>query len=90
MLAPLKSQGVNRMSDSALLIRCKFTSVPGQQFLIRREAFTRIQRVFEEKGIHFAPRRVVVEATTPAEATKAAAAVIDQEVEGKPPPKSDM
>ena len=74
MLAPLKSQGVNRIDDSALIIRCKFTAIPGQQYLIRREAFTRIQRVFEEKGIQFAPRRVLVEATTPAEAVKAAAA----------------
>ena len=88
MLAPMKSQGVNRMDDSALIIRCKFTSVPGQQFLIRREAFTRIQRVFEEKGIHFAPRRVVVEATTPAAAANAAAAAMDQEIEGKNQPKS--
>ena len=87
MLAPMKSQGVNRMDDSALIIRCKFTSVPGQQFLIRREAFTRIQRIFEEKGIQFAPRRVLVEAATPEEAIKGAAAVIDQEVEGKAPAK---
>jgi small-conductance mechanosensitive channel len=58
MLQPLKSQGVNRMDDSALIIRCKFTAIPGQQYLIRREAFTRIQKAFEEKGIQFAPRRV--------------------------------
>ena len=89
ILAPLKSQGVNRMDDSALIIRCKFTAVPGQQYLIRREAFTRIQRVFEEKGIHFAPRRVLVEATTPEDAVKAAAGVLDQETvedKSKPPP----
>ena len=79
LLMPLKSQGVNRMDDSALIIRCKFTAIPGQQYLIRREAFTRIQRVFEEKGIQFAPRRVLVEATTPQEAVKAAAGVLDQE-----------
>jgi len=85
MLAPLKSQGVNRMEDSALIIRCKFTSVPGQQFLIRREAFTRIQKAFEEKGIHFAQRRVVVEASTPTEAANTAAAVIDQEEAKKQP-----
>jgi len=90
MLAPMKSQGVNRMDDSALIIRCKFTSVPGQQFLIRREAFTRIQRVFEEKGIQFAPRRVLVEASTPEEAIKGAAAMIDQEEPGKAPPKDNM
>jgi len=89
MLAPLKSQGVNRMDDSALIIRCKFTAIPGQQYLIRREAFTRIQRAFEEKGIQFAPRRVLVEATTHEEAIKGAAAVIDQEISAdtsKPPP----
>ena len=80
MLQPLKSQGVNRMDDSALIIRCKFTAIPGQQYLIRREAFTRIQREFEKEGIHFAPRRVLVEATTPQEATRAAAGALDQEI----------
>jgi small-conductance mechanosensitive channel len=90
MLQPVKSQGVNRMDDSALIIRCKFTAVPGQQYLIRREAFTRIQRVFEEKGIHFAPRRVLVEATTPQEAVRGAAAVLDQEVAGESAPKDNQ
>jgi len=90
MLAPLKSQGVNRIDDSALIIRCKFTAIPGQQYLIRREAFTRIQRVFEEKGIQFAPRRVLVEATTPEEAVKAAAGALDQEAAAKEPPKDTM
>ena len=80
MLAPVKSQGVNRMDDSALIIRCKFTTIPGQQYLIRREAFTRIQRAFEKEGIQFAPRRVLVEATTPQEATRAAAGALDQEI----------
>ena len=79
LLQPLKSQGVNRMDDSALIIRCKFTAVPGQQFVLRREAFTRIQKAFEENGIQFAPRRVLVEATSPQEAVKAAAGAIDQE-----------
>lgn len=89
LLAPLKSQGVNRMDDSALIIRCKFTAVPGQQYLIRREAFTRIQRAFEEQGIHFAPRRVLVEATTPKGAIEAAAAAIDREGEGQNKPAAD-
>jgi small-conductance mechanosensitive channel len=80
MLEPLKSQGVNRMDDSALIIRCKFTAVPGQQFLIRREAFTRIQRAFEKDGIHFAPRRVLVESVSPANVAAAAAGVLDQEL----------
>ncbi len=91
MLQPVKSQGVNRMDDSALIIRCKFTAIPGQQYLIRREAFTRIQREFEKEGIQFAPRRVLVEATTPQEAVKAAAGALDQEAPaGEGPPKSDQ
>jgi hypothetical protein len=74
------------MDDSALIIRCKFTAVPGQQFGIRREAFTRIQKAFEENGIHFAPRRVLVESVAPAgtpaadaAAIAAAAGAMDQE-----------
>jgi small-conductance mechanosensitive channel len=78
MLAPLKSQGVNRIDDSALIVRCKFTAFPGQQFLIRREAYTRIHEAFAEAGIKFAPRRVVVEAQTPELAVAAAAAVEDE------------
>ncbi len=81
LLEPLKSQGVNRMDDSALIIRCKFTAIPGKQFVIRREAFTRIKKAFEEKGIKFAPRRVLVESVTPATAVAAAAAgAMDQEL----------
>ncbi len=81
LLEPLKSQGVNRMDDSALIIRCKFTAIPGKQFVARREAFTRIQKAFEEKGIKFAPRRVLVESVTPATAVAAAAAgAMDQEL----------
>lgn len=78
-LEPLKSQGVNRMDDSAFIIRCKFTSKPGNQWVLRREAYARIQAAFEEKGIHFAPRRVVVESAEPLDQTKlaAAAAAID-------------
>ncbi len=81
LLEPMKSQGVNRMDDSALIIRCKFTAIPGKQFVARREAFTRIQKAFEENGIKFAPRRVLVESVTPATAVAAAAAgAMDQEL----------
>ncbi len=78
MLGPLKSQGVMQIDDSALVIRCKFMAIPGQQFLVRRQAFTRIQKAFEENDIHFAPRRVIVEAVTPEQAV-GAAAVLDAE-----------
>ena len=49
--------------------------------MIRREAFTRIKKAFEEKGIKFAPRRVLVESVTPTTAVAAAAAgAMDQEL----------
>ena len=85
LLGPLKSQGVNRMDDSALIIRCKFTAVPGEQFVLRREAYTRIQKALAKAGIHFAPRRVIVETASPnvpTEALQAAADTTDSEQPG--------
>ncbi len=90
IIEPLKSQGVNRMDDSALILRCKVMTHPGQQFMVRREAYTRIQRRFEEEGIHFAPRRVIVEASSPELAQAAAAAgALDSEGETPAGGKSD-
>ena len=71
-LQPLKSQGVNRMDDSAFIVRVKFMAKPGEQFLLRREVFRRIQEAFAQQGIKFAPRRLIV-ATGPGEAAPAAA-----------------
>jgi len=77
-LQPLKSQGVNRMDDSAFIVRVKFMAKPGEQFLLRREVFRRIQEAFAEQGIQFAPRRVIVDTGTgesvPAGVAAAAAA----------------
>lgn len=71
LIEPLKSQGVNRMDDSAFIIRCKFTAHPGHQWYLRREAYTRIQKAFEANDIQFAPRRVIVETKSSAEAAAA-------------------
>jgi small-conductance mechanosensitive channel len=60
LIAPLKSQGVMSMEDSAMIIRAKFTAKPGEQFIIRREVYTRVQKAFEEAGIKFAHRQVTV------------------------------
>ncbi|QLH40223.1 MAG: mechanosensitive ion channel family protein [Defluviicoccus sp.] len=61
-LQPLKSQGVHRMDDDAFIVRVKFMAVPGEQFVLRREIYRRIQELFREHGIRFAPRRVIVDA----------------------------
>lgn len=60
ILQPLKSQGVLAMEDSALLVKAKFTAKPGEQFVIRREAYQRVKQAFDEAGIHFAHRQVTV------------------------------
>ncbi|QUM81566.1 mechanosensitive ion channel family protein [Moritella sp. 5] len=59
-LLPLKSQGVTRVEESALIFRMKFTCVPGEQWVIRREAFRLVQESLKANGIEFAHRSVHV------------------------------
>ncbi len=60
MLQPLKSQGVMRVEESALIIRMKFTAKPGEQWIVRRVAYTRVRDALSEAGIEFAHREVKV------------------------------
>lgn len=60
LLGKVKSQGVRSMDDSAMIMRVKFKTIPGQQFLVRREVFQRMQQAFREQGIEFAHRNVTV------------------------------
>jgi len=60
LLQPLKSQGVTAMEDSAMVVKAKFMAKPGNQFVIRREAYQRIKKAFDEAGIKFAHRQVTV------------------------------
>ena len=80
-IQPLKSQGVHRMDDSSFIVRVKFMAKPGEQFLLRREVFRRVQEAFQESGIKFALPRVIVDA--PATLTAAAAAGAAAEIEGE-------
>lgn len=67
----LKSQGVRRVEDDALIIGIKFTSKPNEQFVIRREAYQRLIRAFNEHGIHLVGRGVVVRVDDPNAASHA-------------------
>ena len=60
MLDKLKSQGVRELDDSAMIMRVKFKTIPGEQFVIRREVFRMMQEAFRENGIEFAHRNVTV------------------------------
>jgi small-conductance mechanosensitive channel len=60
LLSKIKSQGVREMDDSAMILRVKFKTKPGDQFVVRREVYRRIQERFRAQGIEFAHRNVTV------------------------------
>ena len=60
LLDKVKSQGVRELDDSAMIMRLKFKSIPGEQFVIRREVYRMIQEHFKDNGIEFAHRNVTV------------------------------
>jgi moderate conductance mechanosensitive channel len=60
-IQPIKSQGVNEITNSVMVIRVKFTAKPGKQFIIKREAFRRITEALSARGIHYAHRKVIVD-----------------------------
>jgi len=59
-LQPLKSQGVVEMEDSAMIIRVKFMTKPGDQWQTRKVVYAAIQELFKSEGIRFANREVTV------------------------------
>ena len=59
-LQPLKSQGVIEMQDSAMIIRVKFMTKPGDQWLVRKKVYEEIRALFAREGIRFAHREVTV------------------------------
>ena len=48
------------MDDSAMIMRVKYKTKPGDQFAIRREVYRLMQEAFKEEGIEFAHRNVTV------------------------------
>lgn len=59
-LEPLKSQGVLAMEDSAMILRVKYTTKPGDQFVLRKTVYAKIRELFEREGVQFAHREVKV------------------------------
>ena len=47
-------QGVDQLGDFAVQIRAKMMTLPGEQFVIRRQAHAMIKKAFDENGIKFA------------------------------------
>ncbi|MDJ0614067.1 MAG: mechanosensitive ion channel [Rhizobiaceae bacterium] len=98
-LQPLKSQGVYKMEDSAMIIRVKFMTKPGDQFVTRKVVYAAIRELFEQEGIRFASKEVTVrieqeeqKQLTDAEKTAVAAAarrVADDEAAQAPAAPAD-
>ena len=59
-IQPLKSQGVIQMEDSAMIIRVKFMTKPGEQWVVRKVVYAAIRELFEREGIKFAHKEVTV------------------------------
>ena len=59
-IQPLKSQGVIEMQDSAMIIRVKFMTKPGDQWLVRKKVYEEIRELFAREGIKFAHKEVTV------------------------------
>lgn len=59
-IQPLKSQGVIEMQDSAMIVRVKFMTKPGDQWLVRKKVYEEIRILFEREGIRFAHKEVTV------------------------------
>jgi len=60
LINPFKSQGAADVTDVGIVIRGKFSTVPGGQFVIRKEVYQRVQKAFEANGIEFARKEVRV------------------------------
>ena len=61
ILETLKSQGVRRMEEFNMVIGVKFMTRPGEQWLVRRDAYQMVRDAFDEHGIRMAERNVKVE-----------------------------
>jgi small-conductance mechanosensitive channel len=60
LLDKVKSQGIRQLDDSAMIMRVKYKTIPGKQFVVRRQVYQMMQQMFQENGIEFAHRNVTV------------------------------
>ncbi|AZL58737.1 mechanosensitive ion channel family protein [Tabrizicola piscis] len=76
IIAPLKMQGVQSFGDYGIAVELKMTTLPGQQFQIRRRAYVRLKQIFAEQGIEIPFPTVHVQGGGDGAGTAAAQAII--------------
>ncbi len=90
ILQTLKSQGVRRMEEFNMVVGVKFMTRPGEQWLVRRDAYQFVRDIFEANGIRMAERNVKVEIASDEElsddAKKAVSAAAQQAIEAPKAP----
>jgi len=74
-ISPLKMQGVADITDSAIVVRLKFTGKPNQASMLQREALKRVYRALNEARIPFASNAVTVRGSDHGVQAGAAAAI---------------
>ena len=90
IIETLKSQGVRRMEEFNMVVGVKFMTRPGEQWLVRRDAYQMVRDAFDANGIRMAERNVKVEVAggehLSDEARKAVTAVAQEATETRLPP----
>ena len=61
IIQTFKSQGVYDVDDVGIVIRGKFMTKPGTQWVIRKDIYSRVNKALDEAGIQFARREVRVQ-----------------------------
>ena len=74
-IQPLKMQGIQEITDTALVIRCKFTCRPFKPTWLHREALKRLYGALTEADVAFATNLVTLRDPTHPHAGAAAAAM---------------
>jgi small-conductance mechanosensitive channel len=59
-LVPLKMQGIQDITENSIIVRFKFTSLPGNPSIIKREAIKRLISACKAAGLEFASNAVTV------------------------------
>jgi small-conductance mechanosensitive channel len=54
IIETLKMQGVEQFGDFAIQVRMKMMTKPGEQFVVRRRAYSMIKKAFDANGVNFA------------------------------------
>lgn len=90
IIETLKSQGVRRMEEFNMVVGVKFMTRPGEQWLVRRDAYQGVRDIFDANGIRMAERNVKVEIAGDAqlsdEQRKAVSAAAHDAIAEKLPP----